>query len=87
VVTDVGDSAYLVGDTGLVVPPRNPAALAEACRELVCRGSEGRRALGLAARDRVVSQFSIGDTVRRYDEFYTQALKQKRERGYRNCAA
>lgn len=43
VVTDVGDTAYLVGDTGLVVPARNPAALAEACGDLVHRGSEGRQ--------------------------------------------
>ena len=87
VVTDVGDSAYLVGETGLVVPPRNPDALAEACRELVRRGSEGRRALGLAARERIARQFSIGAIVQRYEEFYSQALKQRREEGYRNCAA
>ena len=87
VVTDVGDSAYLVGSTGLVVPPRNPGALAEACRELIRQGSEGRRALGLAARERVASQFSIGAIVQRYEEFYSQALQPKREQGYRNRAA
>jgi glycosyltransferase involved in cell wall biosynthesis len=30
VVTDVGDSKMIVGDTGIVVPPRNPQALADA---------------------------------------------------------
>lgn len=88
VVTDVGDSAYLVGDTGLVVPPRNPAALAEACNELIRRGSEGRRTLGLAARERIASQFSIGAIVARYEDFYCQSLKQKHvEKGCRPCAA
>jgi O-antigen/teichoic acid export membrane protein len=73
--------------TVLVVPPRNPDALAEACRELVGRGSEGRRALGLAARERIARQFSIGAIVQRYEEFYSQTLKQRRKEGYRNYAA
>jgi glycosyltransferase involved in cell wall biosynthesis len=30
VVTDVGDSRMIVGDTGIVIPPRNPQALADA---------------------------------------------------------
>lgn len=30
VVTNVGDSAYIVGDTGIVVPPKNPLAMARA---------------------------------------------------------
>jgi glycosyltransferase involved in cell wall biosynthesis len=29
VVTDVGDSRWLVGDTGIVVPPKDPSALAD----------------------------------------------------------
>ena len=29
IVTDVGDSGYLVGNTGWVVPPRSPRNLAE----------------------------------------------------------
>src|SRR5215471_1191507 len=30
VATDIGDSGFIMGDTGLLVPPRNPQALAEA---------------------------------------------------------
>ena len=35
VVTDVGDSALIVGQTGRVVPPQNPKELANALSELV----------------------------------------------------
>jgi glycosyltransferase involved in cell wall biosynthesis len=70
VVTDVGDSAYLVGDTGLVVPPRDPAALANAWLKLLELSSENRRKLGLAARARVQSQFNVTTIAARYEEVY-----------------
>jgi glycosyltransferase involved in cell wall biosynthesis len=77
VVTDVGDSAWLVGDTGLAVPPHNPAALAEACAGLVRSGSERRRILGLAARQRIVREFSLDAFATRYERVYQEALERK----------
>jgi len=71
-VTDVGDSAWIVGDTGKVVPPRDPAALATAIGDLLALSPDARRALGLAARRRVVENFSIADVVRRYEDLYTE---------------
>src|SRR3989442_9628731 len=41
VVTDVGDSAFIVGDTGRVVPPGNPTAICEAWRELLDMSGSG----------------------------------------------
>src|SRR5579864_9511445 len=43
VVTDVGDSGYLVGNTGLKVSPRCPGAMAEAIGRLIDAGAEYRR--------------------------------------------
>lgn len=40
VVTDVGDSGLIVGQTGIVVPPRNPHAIAEACSKMIQKISE-----------------------------------------------
>lgn len=70
VVTDVGDSAYLVGETGVVVPPRDPGALAGAWTSLLRRGTDSRAALGRAARERVSRMFSIESVVERYTELW-----------------
>ena len=70
VVTDVGDSAWIVGDTGKVVPPRAPEALAAAWKELIGIGIDGRNVLGAHARQRVIDNFSLGTVVRQYESIY-----------------
>ncbi len=70
VVTDVGDSALIVGDTGRVVPPKNPEALAGAWRELIERGPEQRHQLGAAARCRVGKHYSLQAIVAQYEKLY-----------------
>jgi glycosyltransferase involved in cell wall biosynthesis len=75
VATDVGDSSYLVGDTGIIVPRRNPKALAHAIHKLIDAGSEKRKALGTAARRRIECEFSLSQISRRYDELYRDCLK------------
>jgi glycosyltransferase involved in cell wall biosynthesis len=72
VVTDVGDSALIVGQTGRVVPPQNPKELANALRELVELGSEGRIRLGIAARGRIREHFDLPDIVTRYQNLYQE---------------
>jgi glycosyltransferase involved in cell wall biosynthesis len=74
VVTDVGDSAYLVGDAGLTVPPRNPEALAIAIGQLIDAGSAKREELGMAARRRIESEFSLPKVARRYEDLYKKCL-------------
>ena len=72
VVTDVGDSATIVGDTGRVVPPRDPVALAAAWEEMVRLGPEERAALGRRARARVEARYAIDHVVRQYEELYAE---------------
>ncbi|MEA5579048.1 glycosyltransferase family 4 protein [Anabaena sp. UHCC 0451] len=74
VVTDVGDSAWIVGDTGKVVPPQNPQLLANAFQELIDLGSQGREILGKAARERVINLFSLDSVVPQYESFYENLL-------------
>jgi len=70
VVTDVGDSARIVGSTGKVVPPKDPCALASAWRELIEAGPEMRGHLGMTARSRVQQHFSLNTVVQRYQAIY-----------------
>jgi len=70
VVTDVGDSAHIVGDTGLCVPPRNPQAFANAIGQLIGSGATQRRDLGVAARRRIVKEFSLSAIWHRYETLY-----------------
>ncbi|MDZ7841078.1 MAG: glycosyltransferase [Gammaproteobacteria bacterium] len=58
-VTDVGDSADIVGDTGEVARPASPDALASAWNRLLDRLSKDPKSLKTAARDRVVRNFSL----------------------------
>jgi glycosyltransferase involved in cell wall biosynthesis len=69
-VTDVGDATAVVGDTGVVVPPRDPLALAEAWHRLLRLGPDGRRRLGEAARQRVARHYSLVAVVRQYEDLY-----------------
>jgi glycosyltransferase involved in cell wall biosynthesis len=63
VVSDVGDSAFIVGDTGLVVAPGDAAALAAAWTTLLEEGAAARRRRGEQARERVVANFALDRLV------------------------
>lgn len=66
VVTDAGDSALLVGDTGRVVPCADPGALATALHELVTMDGAARAGLGRLARNRIDEEFSMAVMTERY---------------------
>jgi len=55
VATDVGDSAWIVGDTGAVVPPGDARTLAETWNRLLGRPNEELAGLGRRARLRIES--------------------------------
>lgn len=73
VVTDVGDAAVMVADTGLVVPPRDAAAMAAAWRKLLALPQTERRELGLRARTRIEEHYSLEQIVARYAAAWEQA--------------
>jgi glycosyltransferase involved in cell wall biosynthesis len=73
VVTDVGDSARVLGDCGCVVPPRDPGALADAMRRLL---ADDRLLcdLGKKARRRVEEFYSIEQVGKNYLDLYRGKL-------------
>ncbi|MFE9556652.1 GT4 family glycosyltransferase PelF [Streptomyces sp. NPDC006692] len=71
VSTDVGGVREAVGPAGLVVPPRDPAAMAAAALELL-GDAERRAAMGEAARLRVVEQFTLRQTVDTFRAIYLE---------------
>lgn len=71
VSTDVGGVREAVGDTGLVVPPRDPAAMAHAALELLA-DAERRRTMGEGARLRVIEQFTLRQTIDTFRSIYQE---------------
>lgn len=83
VVTDTGDSALLVGDTGKVIPPRDSQKLADACLEMLSLPFIDRQNLGRAARRRIEENFEIHTIADRYADLYRNILeKDSHEMGH-----
>lgn len=68
-VTDVGDSAQIVGDPEAVVPPRNPEALEQAMARLLTDSTDHA-----AARQRIVEHFSVSQLVDRTEQLLMRLL-------------
>lgn len=69
ITTDVGDAAVIVGDTGWVVPPKDPQALAKAMLEAMeekQNNPQAWQARKQACRERIVNNFSIEKMVEGY---------------------
>ncbi|MFJ3232811.1 DUF3492 domain-containing protein [Streptomyces sp. NPDC086787] len=73
VSTDVGAVVEVIGGTGLVVPPRNPRALAEACVALL-RDPERRERLGAAARARALELFTVEQNITAFHGIYLEIV-------------
>jgi glycosyltransferase involved in cell wall biosynthesis len=73
VATKVGECEDVVGDCGLLVEPRHPAALAEAMLRLVALDAHARAHLGARARQRIMERYSIGRVASLYQAIYLYA--------------
>lgn len=75
VVTNVGDSADIVGNTGIVVPPSDSEALAQGLMTMLAKPIEERRALGRAARARIQANYGLKAVVGQYSRLYNELLQ------------
>jgi glycosyltransferase involved in cell wall biosynthesis len=77
VVTDVGDAAFLVGSTGIVVPKENSAALAKGMGALIAMDAGERGGMGLRARERIHADFTIDRVRVRFESIYRSMSTKK----------
>ena len=75
VVTDVGDTAILVGDTGIVVPKEDAAALAAGLEQVLRMAPDERRRLGLRASERVHERFTVAHALERFEFLYGRVME------------
>jgi glycosyltransferase involved in cell wall biosynthesis len=70
VATDCGDAADLLGSHGIIVPTRDPQALAAAWEQLIALGPNGRQRLGSEARQRIFEHYDLNGITARYEALY-----------------
>ncbi|MBE0472108.1 MAG: glycosyltransferase [Methyloprofundus sp.] len=78
VTTDVGDAALIVGETGWVVPPKEPEALAYAIMQAIEEKQTNHQVWldrKLACRNRIVENFSIEKMIANYHQAWFGGLK------------
>lgn len=74
VTTNVGDAAIIVGETGRVVPPRDPGSLANALENILRLSPSERLELGKDARHRITTNYDIHDISKQYFAQYESFL-------------
>lgn len=72
IVTDVGDSAWIVGDTGVIVPPKNSQALADAMKQMIDKIDDRHQE---SIRQRIINQFSVPELAKKTEAVFFQLLK------------
>jgi sugar transferase (PEP-CTERM/EpsH1 system associated) len=76
IATNVGGNPEVVrhGATGLLVPPQDSRALADALLQILS-DPDRRQKMGRRGRERVETHFSLSAMARNYERIYEQALK------------
>jgi glycosyltransferase involved in cell wall biosynthesis len=73
VVTDVGDSAWIVENTGIVVPPQNPEALVAGWSSLLKQQQYKNPVMRLNNRSRILSEFNCNKLLQNVSAILAQS--------------
>ena len=79
VATDVGDSQLIIGECGVVVPPRDEYSLTVGLESLLMLESSERKLLGQQASQRIEAMFSLGEITQSYINLYKEISVKKRK--------
>ena len=74
VVTDVGDSRRIVGNTGAIVSPRDVTAMVVAITQMQAEPKAKRSARASAARKRIVDHYSLDRMVSTFDALHLHGI-------------
>ncbi len=79
VATDVGGNREVVrdGETGFLVPPRDPEALAQAMLRLMDLPEEERQKMGMVARQHIEANFSLDRVVDQWEAVYRELWRNR----------
>lgn len=79
VATDVGGNREIVlhNQSGFLVPPAQPDALAEAMQRLMNLPHQDRLSMGLTGREYVVQRYDLEKIVDQWEAIYCELLKKK----------
>lgn len=72
--TTAGALPEVVGDAGILVPPRDPGAIADAMRALLDDENK-RREMGIRGKERVQRLFNWDNTARQTADYYREAIE------------
>jgi glycosyltransferase involved in cell wall biosynthesis len=81
VATDVGDSRRIVGDTGVIVSPRDVRAMMTAICEIKMETEAKRSARASAARRRIEDRYSLDRMVNAFDALHLHGILPKSVNG------
>jgi len=77
VATDAGDSALVVGSTGIIVQPRSPSDLASAIVQILSEDENAQARRSQLARQRIIDSYSLDSIVAEYEAIFEEvALRQ-----------
>ena len=73
-VTDVGDTAFVVGETGFVAESGDADVLATRARSALGKGQEGLARLGSSARERMLECYGLESVAQRYRSLFSDLV-------------
>ncbi|MGZ5790510.1 MAG: glycosyltransferase family 4 protein [Burkholderiaceae bacterium] len=75
VATDVGDTASLLGEAGVVVPKEDASALAGGMARLIEMAADCRRQLGELGRQRIEQKYTMIAVREQFERLYTRLIE------------